>query len=117
MKGEKGSANHEAVDPWIHEWLTFLHTHYVLRHRKTLKQVINIIINFDECGFQYKSLPQYSYVSRKEEIRAKKTVLSRITGLFRSIASGHKFKPLIVGKVANPRAFQQLRLQNKSVSD
>ena len=65
MKGEKGSADHEAVDPWIHEWLTFLHTDYVLKHHKTLKQVIHIIVNFDECGFQYKSLPQYSYLSKK----------------------------------------------------
>ena len=41
-KGEKGTANHEALDPWVHEWLTFLHTNYVLRHHKTLKHVIDI---------------------------------------------------------------------------
>ena len=72
MKGEKGSADYEAIEPWIHDWLTFLHTEYVIKHHKTLKQVISIIVNFDECGFQYKSLPQYSYHGRKEEIRAKK---------------------------------------------
>ena len=67
MKGEKGSADHEAVDEWIHSWFTFLHTNYVQAHHKTLQQVIKIIVNFDECGFQYKSLPQYSYHSQKEE--------------------------------------------------
>ena len=72
MKGEKGSADHEAIEPWINEWLAFLHAEYVIKHHKTLKQVISIIINFDECGFQYKSLPQYSYHGRQEEIRAKK---------------------------------------------
>ena len=71
MKGEKGSADHRAIDPWIHEWLTFLHTHYVLQEHKTLRQVINIV-NFDECGFQYKSLPQYSYVGLYLKKRRKK---------------------------------------------
>ena len=79
--------------------------------------MINIIVNFDECGFQYKSLPQYSYFGRKEEIRAKKPILARITGLFGATASGHKFKPMIIGKAKNPRAFQELRAQNKTVSD
>ena len=40
------------------------------------------------------------------EIRAKKPVKSRITGLFGAPATGHKFKPLIIGKAANPRAFK-----------
>ena len=25
MKGEKGSADYDAIEPWISEWLTFLH--------------------------------------------------------------------------------------------
>ena len=64
------SVDYEPIEPWINEWLTFLHTEYVIKHHKTLKQVISIILNFDECGFQYKSLPQYSYHGRQEEIRA-----------------------------------------------
>ena len=68
MKGEKGSADHDAIDPWIQEWLTFLHIDYVLKHHKSLKQVISIIVNFDECGFQYKSLPQYSYLVRNKKL-------------------------------------------------
>ena len=51
MKGEKGSADHDAVTPWVLEWLTFLHTEYVLKYQKTLQQVKIIIVNFDECGF------------------------------------------------------------------
>ena len=109
MKGEQGSADHDAVGPWILEWLTFLHSEYVLKHHKTLRQVINIICNFDECGFQYKSLPQYSYVDKTQEIRAKKPVLARITGLFGATMSGRKFKPLIIGKAKRPRAFSRLR--------
>ena len=60
MKGEKGSADFDAVAPWVKEWLTFIHTQYVQKHHKTLQQVITIIVNFDECGFQFKSIPQYS---------------------------------------------------------
>ena len=107
----------EPIEPWINEWLTFLHTEYVIKHHKTLKQVISIIVNFDECGFQYKSLPQYSYHGRKEEIRAKKTVRARITGFFGAAGNGRKFRPLIIGKAANPRAFQHLRSQNQTISD
>ena len=55
MKGEKGSADYDVVDPWIHEWLTFLDTNYVQQQHKTLTQVITIIVNFDKCGIQYKS--------------------------------------------------------------
>ena len=106
MKGEKGSADYNAVDPWIHEWLTLLYTQYVQQHQKTLAQAITIIVNFDECGIQYKSLPQYSYLEKKQEIRAKKPVLCRITGLFGSSANGRKFKPVIIGKSAQPRAFK-----------
>ena len=82
MKGEKGSADYDAVGPWVKERLTFLHTHYVQKHHKILEQVITIIVNFDECGFQFKSLPHYSYLDKHQEIRAKKPVLARITGLF-----------------------------------
>ena len=60
MKGEKGSADYDAVDPWVHEFLTFLFTQYVTKDHKSLNQILSIIVNFDETGFQYKSIPQYS---------------------------------------------------------
>ena len=65
--GEKGSADYDAVTPWVHEWLNFLYTDYFIRHDKTLAQIINIVVNFDECGFQYKSLPRYSFLVRGQE--------------------------------------------------
>ena len=108
MKGEKGSAHYESVGEWIDDWFKFLNLSYVQQHHKTLRQVLKIIVNFDECGFQYKSLPQNSYVSRDQEIRAKKPIRARITGLFGATADGHRFKPLIIGKARRPRAFQHL---------
>ena len=115
MKGEKGSADYDAVGPWVNEFLTYLITQYVRKDHKTLTQILTIIVNFDETGIQYKSLPQYSYLGKKEEIRAKKPILSRITGLFGSSANGHRFKPLIIGKAARPRAFKNLDMSTLPV--
>ena len=42
---------------------------------------------------------------KKQEIRAKKPVKARITGLFGTTMTGHKFKPLIIGYAKKPRAF------------
>ena len=108
MKGEKGSADPESVDKWIDEWINDLNDTYIKEDPRTFRQAITIIVNFDECGFQYKSLPQYSYVTRGKEIRAKKPVKARITGLFGATASGHKFKALIIGKARRPKAFAHL---------
>ena len=47
-------------------------------------------------------------MTRDQEIRAKKPIRARITGLIGATADGHKFKPLIIGKARRPRAFQHL---------
>ena len=39
-------------------------------------------MNYEECGFEYKSLPQHSYLGRDQEIREKKPRISRIAALF-----------------------------------
>ena len=117
QNGAEGNAKDEAFDLWLHEWLTLLHTEYVLRHSKTLKQVKDIIVSVDEVEFHYKALPQHTFYSREDRFRANYSNLPLITGLFGATASGHKFKPLIIGRFANPGSFQQLTDQNKSVSD
>ena len=114
MKGEKGSANYAAIEPWVSVWLRELYEDCQL-HDKSLTWLMTIIVNFDECGIQYKSLPQRSYVGRHHEIRAKKPNKARITGLFGATASGFKFKPVIIGQAAMPRAFRGLDLANLPV--
>ena len=61
----------------------------------SITQILTIIVNFAECGIQYTSIPKRFY----EEvcIPAKKPTTARFTGLFGATATGHKFKPLIVG--------------------
>ena len=44
-------------------------------------------------------------------------IKARITGLSGATATGYKFKPVIVGKAANPRAFKLLKAKNQTVSD
>ena len=57
MKGEKGSADYDAIQPWITGWLKTLYADCAL-YNKTLPQLLTVIVNFDECGIQYKSIPQ-----------------------------------------------------------
>ena len=39
-------------------------------------------MNYEECWFEYKSLPQHSYLGRDQEIREKKPRKARIAALF-----------------------------------
>ena len=77
MKVEKGSADYDAVDKCVDKWIKKLNDLYIKRYPMTFRQALILVVNFDECGFQYKSMPQYSYVSRGKEIRAKKTCQSQ----------------------------------------
>ena len=72
LKGEKGSADYEAVEDWVDEWITRFYQLYLKEYPKTFRQAVFLVVNFDESGFQYKSIPQYSLVMRGTEIRAKK---------------------------------------------
>ena len=77
MKGEKGSADYEAVDKWVDEWINRFNNTYIKKYPRSFRQALVLVVNFDECGFQYKSMPQYSYVTRGKEIRAKNTYQSQ----------------------------------------
>ena len=90
LKGEKADADFEAVDTWIVKWITEWDKYYLNRHPKTFRQAIQLVVNFDEAGIQYKSLPQYSLIKRGEEIRAKKPIKARISALFGAAANGHR---------------------------
>ena len=99
MKGEKGSNNQEAADTFVHDFNLF-HT------ENSSENVIKIIINFDEGGVQYKSIPRKSYIDKKIAVKAKKTIKSRFTIMVGTAMDGFKFKPLVIGKSANPRCFK-----------
>ena len=71
----------------------------------TPKMVITILLNFDDGGIQYRSILKRGYVTKELVINAKKTCRSRVTVLYGASMDGYKFKPLVIGKSANPRCF------------
>jgi len=108
-----------AIDDPENSLLTWFRRLYedCLLHDRSVTQLMSVIVNFDECVIKYNSIPPRTYVGRHHEIRdlTSQSNRARITGLFGATASGRKFKALIVGKQANPRAFRGLDLANLPV--
>ena len=108
LKGEKGSNDSEAAEAFAKEFTAFLAREAWI----TVNNVLTIVINFDEAGIQYKSIPTRGIIDIKLEIKAKKPIKSRFTCMFGTTASGHKFKPLVIGKSNNPRCFSNIRKED-----
>ena len=70
LKGEKGSNDEEAAAKFVQDFTLF-------HIENSCKDVIKVIINFDEGGVQYKSVPRRSYIDNKIAIKAKKPIKSR----------------------------------------
>ena len=70
------------------------------------------MINFDEGGIQYKSIPKWGLVDIKQEIKAKKPLKSRFTVMLGTSSYVHKFKPVIIGKSENPRYFKNINKED-----
>ena len=108
LKGEKGSNDYEAAVAFTAEFTKYLAKEEFI----TVKNVLKIMINFDEGGIQYKSIPTRGLLDIKQEIKAKKPVKSRFTVCVGTSACGHKFKPIIIGKSLNPRCFRNMRKED-----
>ena len=108
LKGEKGSNDYEAAVKFTADFTTFLARESFINTQNILK----IMINFDEGGIQYKSIPKRGIVDIKREIKAKKPAKARFTVCVGTTADGIKFKPIIIGKSANPRCFKNIRKED-----
>ena len=108
LKGEKGSNDYEAAVAFTAEFTKYLAKEEFI----TVKNVLKIMINFDEGGIQYKSIPTRGLLDIKQEIKAKKPVKSRFTVCVGTSACGHKFKPIIIGKSLKPRCFRNMRKED-----
>ena len=51
------------------------------------------------------------------DIKARKAVRCRFTGLIGATMSGHKFKPFIIGKDEIPRAFKEDTIDSQETLD
>lgn len=65
------------------------------------------IWNLDETGLFWRGLPQKSLILKGEKAKGGKLAKERITICLLCSSTGEKFKPLIIGKSAMPRAFKK----------
>ena len=103
MVGEKGSCDYEAAEEYVRD----LRRH-LIECGYLPQQVMEMLINIDECGLQWKSLPKRTYALRGKPIKAKKLLKDRVTILVGAAMDGHKFKPLVIGKSLNPRCLKNV---------
>ena len=66
---KKGSADYEGAPKYI----TGLRAH-LIELKLLPEEVMKILINIDECGLQWKSLPKRTYAIRGKPIKAKKAM-------------------------------------------
>ena len=46
LKGEKGSADEEVVDQWVHDWMTSFCDVYMTDFPMPFRQAVHIVVNF-----------------------------------------------------------------------
>ncbi len=65
------------------------------------------IWNVDEIELFWKGVPNLSLVLQGEKCKAGKLAKERLTIIFLYSAIGEKFKPLVIGKLQMPQAFNK----------
>jgi hypothetical protein len=63
--------------------------------------------NVDETGLLWKGVPNRSLVLQGEKCKAGKLAKEKLTIVLLCLATGEKFKPLVIGKSQMPRAFNK----------
>ena len=85
MVGEKGSCDYDAAEMYVRDFRRHLIECGILP-----QEVIEIVINIDECGLQWKSLPKRTYAVRGRPVKAKKLLKDRVTILVGASMDGFK---------------------------
>ena len=101
VTGEKGSSDEQGASKFISELMTHL-----LDCNYLPKAILQILLNVDECGLQWKSLPQQTYKREGTVFKAKKEIKDRLTIMVGTAMDVFKLTPLVIGKAQNPRAFK-----------
>ena len=97
--GEMGSSDHEAANKYVKEFKDEL-----IGRKISPKKIIQILLNIDETGIVYKSVPKRTYKFYSEPFEAKKSIKDRVTVLVGAAMDGFKLKPVVIGKAMVPRA-------------
>ena len=96
--GEMGSNDQEAAKSFVDTFRDEL----IERHISP-KKIIQILLNIDETGIVYKSVPKRTYKIIGTPFQAKKSLKDRVTVLVGASMDGFKLKPVVVGKAQRPR--------------
>ena len=108
ISGESSSANTATAEQW----------------KSTLRELMDgyehkDIFNVDETGYFYRSLPDRTLATKRDECKGGKLAKDRVTVVLTCSMTGEKLKPLIIGKSARPRCIragdiERLRCHYKS---
>ena len=103
--GEKGSSDEAEAERYVAALRTEL-----IERGLAPKRVIEILLNIDETGLAYKSVPKRTYCYISVEYRAKKAIKDRVTVLVGAAMDGFKLKPVVIGKSLGPRPIKGIFL-------
>ena len=87
--GEMGSNDEEAAKSFVNTFRDEL----IERHISPMK-IIEILLNIDETGIVYKSVPKRTYKIIGTPFQAKKSLKDRVTVLVGASMDGFKLKPV-----------------------
>ena len=96
LSGEAADVDPTVVDDWEKRLETILEGYE-----------LEDIYNADKTGVFFRALPTKSLVVRGEQCSAGKKSKDRLTLLLACSATGHKLKPLDIGKSKKPRCFKE----------
>ena len=99
--GEIGSNDQETAEIYVDKFRDDL-----IRLGKTPREVVHILLNIDETGIVYKSVPKRTYKFINTTFMAKKESKDRVTVLVGAAMDGFKLKPVVIGKAQRPMALR-----------
>ncbi|CAF0924554.1 unnamed protein product [Rotaria sordida] len=106
ISGESGSVCVTTTEEWKHRLTTIVNGYSD-----------DDIYNADETALLFKAIPDRSLVLNKEECKGGKRSKERYTVLLCTNCSGtDKLKPLVIGKIRQPRCFKNLNINNLPVT-
>ena len=77
-----------------------------MQHGVRPDEIVHLLLNMDETGLVWKSIPKRTYKKVDQVFMAKKDMKDRVTILLGTSMDGSlKLKPLVIGKAQRPRAF------------
>ena len=99
--GEMGSNNQEAAKDYVDSFRDEL-----IQRGISPRNIVNVLLNIDETGIVYKSVPKRTYKFIGTPFMAKKPLKDRVTVLVGASMDGFKLKPVVIGKAQLPRALR-----------